>query len=88
MDEFEAIEDRFSTFAKLLLEDVAERFKTLRSCSFFDPVPDEWLVQIAEMAKIRTFHSDVCLTSQDEETKAFYVILFGTAEAYCSGKLV
>ena len=88
MDEFEAIEDRFSAFAKLLIEDAAERFKSLRGCSFFDPIPDEWLVRIADMANIRIFHSDVCLTSQDEETKAFYVILFGTAEAYCNGKLV
>lgn len=88
MDEFEAIEDRFSNLAKLLIEDPAARFKTLRSCSFFDPVPDEWLNRISEMAQIRTFYSDVCLTSQDDETKAFYVILLGTAEAYRNGKLV
>ena len=88
MDEFEAIEDRFSTFAKLLMEDAAERFKTLRSCSFFDPVPDEWLARFSDLAEIRIFHSDVCLTSQDDETQAFYVILFGTAEAYRNGKMV
>ena len=88
MDEFEAIEDNFSSFAKLLVEDSAARFKALRSCSFFDPVPDEWLVRLSDRANIQIFHSDVCLTSQDDETKAFYVILFGTAEAYRNGKLV
>jgi CRP-like cAMP-binding protein len=88
MDEFEAIEDNFAAFAKLLVEDAAARFKALRACSFFDPVPDSWLARITEMAQIRTFHSDVCLTSQDEDTKAFYVILLGTAEAYRNGKLV
>ena len=88
MDEFAAIEDNFSSFAKLLVEDSAVRFKTLRSCSFFAPVPDEWLIRISDMAQIRTFYSDVCLTSQDDETKAFYVILRGTAEAYRNGKLV
>ncbi len=88
MDEFAAIEDNFSSFARLLVEDAAVRFKALRSCSFFDPVPDAWLVRIADMAQIRTFYSDVCLTRQDEETKALYVILLGSAEAYRNGKLV
>jgi CRP-like cAMP-binding protein len=88
MDEFEAIEDNFASFAKLLVEDSAIRFKALRGCSFFDPVPDEWLMRIADMAQIRTFHSDVCLTSQEDDTKTFYVILLGTAEAYHTGKLV
>jgi CRP-like cAMP-binding protein len=88
MNEFQAIEDNFSSFAKLLVEDAAVRFKALRSCSFFDPVPDEWLMRISDMAQIRTFYSDVCLTSQDDETKSFYVILLGTAEAYRNGKLV
>jgi CRP-like cAMP-binding protein len=88
MDEFAAIEDNFASFAKLLVEDAAVRFKTLRSCSFFNPVPDEWLKRISDMAQIRTFYSDVCLTSQDDETKAFYVILLGTAEAYRNGKLI
>ena len=88
MDEFKTIEDNFESFAKLLVEDPAVRYKTLRSCSFFNPVPDEWLARISEMAQIRTFYSDVCLTSQDDETKAFYVILLGTAEAFRNGKLV
>lgn len=88
MDEFAAIEDNFSSFAKLLDEDSAVRFETLRRCSFFAPVPDEWLRRLSEMARIRTFFSDVCLTSQDDETKAFYVILRGTAEAFRNGKLV
>lgn len=88
MDEFEAIEDNFATFAKLLVEDAAARYKAMRSCSFFDPVPDDYLMRITEMAQIRIFHSDICLTLQDDDTKAFYVILQGTAEAYRNGKLV
>jgi CRP-like cAMP-binding protein len=88
MDEFKAIDDNFESFAKLLIEDPAVRYKTLRSCSFFNPVPDEWLSRISDMAQIRTFYSDVCLTSQEDETKAFYVILLGTAEAFRNGKLV
>jgi CRP-like cAMP-binding protein len=88
MDEFDHIDDNFASYAKLLIEDPVARFGALRDCSFFKPVPDEWLKRISEMAQIKTFYSDVCLTSQDEEMKAFYVILHGSAEAFRNGKLV
>lgn len=40
------------------------------------------------MAQIKTFRSDVSITSQDDEMKALYVILYGSAEAHRNGKLV
>ncbi|MBL8491953.1 MAG: Crp/Fnr family transcriptional regulator [Rhodocyclaceae bacterium] len=88
MDEFQAIEDDFAKLAQRLAEDAEARRLALRGCSFFDPVPDAWLPQLSAAARIRTFHSDVCLTSQDEETGAFYVILRGTADAFRNGKRV
>ena len=88
MDEFDAIEDSFASFAKHLAEDAALRFNEMRKCSFFDPVPNEWLTRISELAKIRTFSSDECLTSEGGDLKAFYVILRGTANAYCNSKIV
>ncbi len=88
MDEFQAIEDDFAKLAKQLAEDTEARTDALRRCSFFEPVPDEWLPQISAAARIKTFHSDVCLTSQDEETDTFYVILRGTADAFRNGKRV
>lgn len=88
MDEFDAIEDRFANYAKLLTEDTAARYKALRGCSFFEPVPDEWLLRLSELAKIHTFYSDVRLASQDEDMQAFYVILHGSAEAFRNGKVV
>ena len=88
MDEFDAIDDHFASYAKLLMEDRAARFGALRECSFFQPVADEWLQRISELAQIKTFHSDVSITSQDEDMKAFYVILYGEAEAFRNGKVV
>jgi CRP-like cAMP-binding protein len=88
MDEFDTIEDHFASYARLLLEDPSARFGALRGCSFFQPVPDEWLQRISQMAQIKTFHSDVCITSQDDDMKAFYVILYGAADAYRNGKVV
>lgn len=88
MDEFASIEDHFASHARQLTEDPAAKFGALRKCSFFGPVSDDWLQRISEMAQIRMFHSDVSITSQDDEMTAFYVILYGSAEAFRNGKLV
>lgn len=88
MNEFDSIDDQFVSYATLLSTDAAARFKALRGCSFFAPVPDAWLQRISAMARIETFYSDVCLTSQDDDMQAFYVILQGAAEAFRNGKLV
>lgn len=88
MDEFETIEDNLANLAKRLTEDAAFRFSELRKCSFFDPVPDEWLRHISDLAKIHTFTSDELLTAEGGGTDAFYVILLGTANAYFCDKIV
>jgi CRP-like cAMP-binding protein len=88
MNDFDTIEDHFATYAKQLTEDRSARFAALRKCSFFEPMPDDWLQRMSEMAQIKTFRSDVSVTSQDDEMKAFYVILYGSAEAYRNGKQV
>ncbi len=88
MNEFDTIDDHFASQARQLLEDPQARFDALRNCSFFQPVPGEWLQRISDMAQIKTFEPDACITSQDEDMKAFYVILHGAAEAFRNGKLV
>ena len=88
MDAFDDIDHHFASHARQLREDASARFGALRACSFFEPVPDDWLLRMAEMAQVRTFASDVSITSQDDEMKAFYVILYGSAEAFRNGKLV
>lgn len=88
MDDFDTIDDHFASRARLLMDDPSARLKALRDCSFFQPVADEWLQRISQMAHVRTFEPDACITSQDEDMKAFYVILYGAAEAFRNGKLV
>jgi CRP-like cAMP-binding protein len=88
MDLFETIEDPFASYASQLTGDATARLAALRGCTFFQPVPDDWLQRIAPMAQVKTFTSEVCITTQDEEMKAFYVILYGAAEAYRNGKVV
>lgn len=88
MDDFEAIDDHFARYAKLLAEDPSARFDALRRSTFFQPVADDWLRHLSEMARVRTFHSDVSITTQDDDMQAFYVILYGAADAYRNGKVV
>ncbi len=88
MDAFDDIDDHFASYARQLMEDPSARFAAVCNCSFFEPVPDDWLQRMSEMAQIKTFHSDVSITTQDEEMKAFYVIVYGSAEAFRNGKLV
>ncbi|MGE4239009.1 cyclic nucleotide-binding domain-containing protein [Ramlibacter sp.] len=88
MDEFDSIDDQFARHARQLTEDPSARLDALRKCSFFQPVSDEWLQRLSAMAEIRTFRSDVSIMSQGEDLKAFYVILYGAAEAYRNGKVV
>lgn len=88
MDDFDTIDDHFARYARQLTEDPSARFAALRNCSFFEPVPDDGLKRMSETAQIRTFRSDVSVTSQDEAMKAFYVILYGSAEAFRNGKVV
>lgn len=88
MDEFAAIEDNLANLAKRLAEDAEFRFGELRKCSFFEPVPDEWLRHISNLAKIRTFSSDERLTTEGGGMEAFYVVLLGSANAYYRDKVV
>ncbi|WP_395687415.1 cyclic nucleotide-binding domain-containing protein [Caenimonas koreensis] len=88
MDEFDAIDQHFAAYAAQLMQDPAARFAALRKCSFFEPMPDDWLQRMAQAAQIKTFKSDVSITTQDDEMKAFYVILYGSADAYRNGKIV
>ena len=88
MDEFDNIDHHFASYATQLVEDPSARFGALRNCSFFEPVSDDRLQRMSEMAQIKTFRSDVSITSQDDAMKAFYVILYGSAEAFRNGKLV
>ena len=88
MDEFDNIDHHFASHARQLTQDPSARFAALRNCSFFEPVPDDWLQRMSEMAQVKTFAPDVSITSQDDEMKAFYVILYGSAEAFRNGKLV
>ena len=77
MNELDAIQASLASFTKRLDEVSTDRFNELRKCSFFDPVPSEWLTPIAEQTVIKTFAAADHLTSEGEDMNAFYVVLYG-----------
>jgi CRP-like cAMP-binding protein len=88
MNELDAIQASLASFTKRLDEVTSDRFNELRKCSFFDPIPSEWLRPVAEQFDIRTFAAGDAITSEGDDMDAFYVILFGTATVYFNRKVV
>ena len=88
MNELDAIQASLASFTKRLDEVSTDRFNELRKCSFFDPIPSEWLKPISEQTDIRTFSAGDRLTSEGDDMNVFYVILYGTATVYYSKKIV
>lgn len=88
MNELDAIQASLASFTKRLDEVSNDRFNELRKCSFFDPIPSEWLKPIAEHSQIRTFSAGDRLTEEGDDMDVFFVILFGTATVYYSKKVV
>lgn len=88
MNELDSIQASLVSFTKRLDEVSTDRFYELRKCSFFDPIPSEWLTPVAEQAEIRTFAAGDCITAEGDDMNAFYVVLFGSATVYYNRKVV
>ena len=88
MNEIDAIQASLASFTKRLDEVSTDRFNELRKCSFFDPIPSEWLKPISEQADIRTFSAGDCITAEGDDMNTFYVVLYGTATVYYNKKIV
>lgn len=88
MDDLDAIQASLASFTQRLDEASSDRFNELRKCSFFDPIPSEWLTPISKHAEIITFTQGQSITTEGADMHAFFVILFGSATAYYKNKPV
>lgn len=88
MNDLDAIQASLANFTRRLDEVSSNRSLELRKCSFFDPIPSEWLTPVAEQTGISTFAAGEKLTTEGDAMDTFYVILFGTATAYFNNKVV
>ena len=83
-----SIEESLASFTKRLDDDATERFRELRKCSFFDPVPSEWLKPISEECEIRKFYAGNKLTTEGGDSNNFFVVLFGSTTVSCDNEIV
>ncbi|MBU1425022.1 MAG: cyclic nucleotide-binding domain-containing protein [Gammaproteobacteria bacterium] len=88
MSELDAIQASLASFTKRLDEVATDRFNELRKCSFFDPIPSEYLKPISEQTETRIFSAGDCLTAEGDDMNTFFVFLFGTATVYHNKKVV
>ena len=77
-----AIQASLANFTKQIDQMSSDKFNEMRKCSFFDPIPSDWLKEIAKDAQIVTFASGREIINGSNTKGDFYVILFGSATAY------
>ncbi|MGB8516409.1 MAG: cyclic nucleotide-binding domain-containing protein [Gallionella sp.] len=92
MNEFDKINDdilsSLSSFTKRLEDAASDRFNQIRGCSFFDPVPSEFLSEIVEKTRIVTFHAGAKIATEQDILRPFYVLIFGTASVQINHKKI
>lgn len=84
----DAIQSSLASFTKQIDEMSSDKFNEMRKCSFFDPIPGEWLTEIAKDARIVTFAPGKEIIHEGNAMNAFYVLLFGTASVFLNQKNV
>jgi CRP-like cAMP-binding protein len=83
-----SIEESLASFTKRLDDSTSERFNELRKCSFFDPIPSDWLKTIATECEIRKFHAGEKLIAEGNASHSFFVILFGSTTVSSDNEVV
>ncbi|MFM2408991.1 MAG: hypothetical protein RL358_1733 [Pseudomonadota bacterium] len=63
----------------------SERFNQMRDCSFFNPVPSDELSILVTHSRLVKFSAGAKLTSENDVSSTFYVLLYGTASAFVDG---
>ena len=84
----DVIQASLKNFMERLEEVSSDQFNEMRKCSFFDPVPSQWLAEISKVSKTVTFAPGEHITTEHDATETFYVIIFGTATVYLNQNVV
>ena len=78
----DAIQESLASFTRQFEEVSSDQFNEMRKCSFFDPIPGDYLARIAMQAELKTYRTGENITREGEPMKAFHVLLYGSATAY------
>ncbi len=83
MNEHEKIDfdilNSLNSFTKSIEEVSSDRYAKMRECSFFDPIPSEFLSEIVDKSRIVTFHQGEKIVTEQDTIRPFYVMVFGSA---------
>jgi CRP-like cAMP-binding protein len=83
MSEIDQINDdilnSLNSFTKRIQEASSDQFNKIRSCSFFDPIPSQYLAEVASKSHISSFTQGQKIATEHDIVRHFYVIIFGSA---------
>ena len=86
MDESDSINDAIqaslTSFTRQFEDVSSDQYNEMRKCSFFDPIPGDYLARIAMESELKTYRAGENITLEGEPMRAFYVLMYGTATAY------
>jgi CRP-like cAMP-binding protein len=83
-----AIQASLANFTQRLEEVSSDQFNEMRKCSFFDPIPSKWLIEIAKISEVKTLPGGIKITTEGDKMDAFHVLMYGTATVYFNNKVV
>lgn len=82
------IANSLTTFTKSVGEATQDRFEKMRGCSFFNPIPREYLAELASLFRVVHFSAKDKITTEQDVIRPFYVLIFGSATAYFDHRIV
>lgn len=81
-NENDEIQKNLDSFTRHFAGFTSDRYSEMRHCSFFDPVPDEFLIKLADVTHMITCKAGDTIISEGDVMRSFYVILFGSAAVF------
>jgi CRP-like cAMP-binding protein len=78
----DAIQASLTNFTRQFEEVSSDQFNEMRKCSFFDPIPGDYLARIAMEAELKRFGPGEYITREGDPMKAFHVLMYGSAKVY------
>lgn len=92
MNEIDKINDdilsSLSSFTQRIGDVSSDQFSRMRECSFFDPIPSEYLSEIVTHSRIVSFSAGAKIVTEQDVIRPFYVLIFGAATVYSNRKEV
>ena len=84
----DAIQASLTNFTQRLEKVSSDQFNEMRKCSFFDPIPSNYLAEIAQESEVKTLAAGEHITTEGDTMDAFHVLMYGTATVYFNNKVV